>query len=369
MKNKSVLQSILTGVFAVLALAASNSIVRAQCDNPTWNRVTGNWDDPINWSPNCVPDFDSDASINNGGSATISDIPNSGIRPTRSLKIGDGQGNTGSLNINVPGATGNAVMLLVNGDDFYIGNQGKGNLSIVNYGAHAIRSHSVHIGAQPGSTGTVDVSGSGEVWQLVPNSTLFIGCTAASATGGTATLNIQFPAFITIDNNSPTSPGIKVGQSGTLNGSGIFVLTGPNDVSVTAEVFGTLALQGSGPLIIDGILDLTGLGMNTANTIFHVTPQAHNELDVYPSGGLGGWVTLGGRITVIMTGTFTVGQSFTLLHAETGRQGSQFATQSILFLSGGGPPICPLIAYVDDPIHGTSDVVLRITSCSSSEDP
>lgn len=338
MKNKSTSQSVLIGLFVVLMLAASNSIVRAQCYNPTWNRATGNWDNPINWTSDCVPDISSDASINNGGSATISDPPNPS-RLTHSLKIGDGQNVTGSLT--VYGVTGRTIpQLNVDGGDFYIGNQGKGSLSIINGTNPTIWSHSVYIGAQSGSSGTVNVSGDGTVWQLVPSSTLFIGCTAGSVTGGTAVLNFQSPfasPTISITNYSPTIPGIKVGTSGTVNGRGTFALDGYNDVSRTAEVFGTLAPTGA--LAIAGNLDLTKLGANTANTIFHVTPQAHDEVYVgHSTGGLSGGVTLGGRVTVIMTGTFTVGQSFTLLHADAGRGTTKFLYQSIMFLSV--PPMC-----------------------------
>jgi T5SS/PEP-CTERM-associated repeat protein len=354
MKNKSILQSILTGLFVVLALAASNSIVRAQCPSTTWNNnsKTGNWDDATNWNP-CLP-HDSDTSINIGV-ANITTIPNP-LRLPHSLTIGDGTADSGGLIINVPQAT-NVPDLIVDGGDLIIGKYGRGTLSIVN-GIQAfgptLRSFNAYIGAQLGSTGTVNVSGSGLVWELKPSSTLFIGCTADSAKGGTATLNIQFPAVISIANNSATIPGIEVGLSGTLNGSGIFALTGLNDVALTAAVFGTLAPQGPGALIIDGNLDLKNANSiypDTANTLFHVTPQAHDEIDVYPSGGLAGMVTLGGRITVIVTGTFTVGQSFTLLHAENGRGTTKFASTSIISLSGSGSCLVPMIEYTANDVN------------------
>jgi hypothetical protein len=95
-----------------------------------------------------------------------------------------------------------------------------------------------------------------------------------------------------------------------------------------------------------------------------VTPTANDSIEISDASG-GGQATLGGRVTVIMTGTFTVGTSFTLLHADAGRFGTTFAFTSIMFLSGGGNPICPVIVYHDDPNTG-SDVTLKITSCLSS---
>jgi hypothetical protein len=74
MKNKSILQSILTGLFVVLVLAASNSIVRAQdCRATTWTNqgVTGSWFDYHNWDNNGVPDNNHCALIDNGGIATV----------------------------------------------------------------------------------------------------------------------------------------------------------------------------------------------------------------------------------------------------------------------------------------------------------
>jgi hypothetical protein len=297
--------------------------------------------------------------------ATISTIPNSGVRPTHSLKIGDGPGNTGSLTINVPGGTTNAVLLFVNGGDFYIGNQGKGTLSIVNGTHSTLRSQSVYIAAQPGSSGTVNVSGNEDVWQLIASSTLFIGCTADSSTGGRAVLNFQSPfasPTISIVNNGSTLPGIKVGTSGTVNGSGTFALDGYNDLSRTAQVFGTLAPTGA--IAIEGNLDLTAGG--TANTIFHVTPQAHDEVDVgHSNGGLSGGVTLGGRVTVIVSGTFTPPASFRLLRAVAGRNHTVFASESIMFMNAP-PCISAGISYHDN-VDGSSDVNFDIFR--SCDDP
>ena len=74
MKNKSTTKSVLMGLFVILMLAASNSIVRAQGSPPTtnWIGTTGNFFDCNNWSGAC-PNPLVDAFINNGGQAQILD--------------------------------------------------------------------------------------------------------------------------------------------------------------------------------------------------------------------------------------------------------------------------------------------------------
>ncbi len=346
-----------------MVLAASSSIVRAQCPSTTWNNPsrTGNWDAAINWNP-CIPHY-SDTTIN-VGVANITAIP-SPLRLPSSLTIGDGPADLGGLKINVS-QLGSNPYLQVDGGDFYIGKYGRGTLSIVNGSHPTLWSHNVYLGAYPGSTGSVNVAGGGIVWNLLSDSRLFVGCTADTSTGGTATFNLQFPAGISIANNSSTIPGIKVGRSGTLGGSGIFQMTGLNEPAVTAKVFGTLAPQtDAGSLFIDGILDLTP-STNTANTIFQVTPQQTIDgVDVYSSGGLGGTANLGGTLTVMMTGHFTVGPSFRLLHTENGLGGTQF--QQYSFVSTGNPEcVTPAITYPIDNDNVGRDVYLSFTSCASN---
>ena len=85
MKNKSVSHLVLTGLFVVLVLAASNSIVRAQGSPPTtsWIASRGDWFNCNNWSGVC-PNPQVDAFINNGGQAQILKVL-SPPRPSLSL--------------------------------------------------------------------------------------------------------------------------------------------------------------------------------------------------------------------------------------------------------------------------------------------
>ena len=260
--------------------------------------------------------------------------------------------------------------------DLYVGYQGSGNLSITNDGR--VRSRYGYVAAAPKSNGKVSIKGSGQSrWNIFgdasngcPDAGLFIGCTANSnGDGGTALVNIEFPGLITVL-SYVDAPSVTVGKSGTLTGNGHLEVLGYTAASQTAKVFGTVAP--TGPLVIEGNLDLKNAASSypdTANTIFHVTPEGTDVLYVVVNEiGGGGLVTLGGRITVVMTGAFTVGQYFTLLHAQNGRSGTKFAFQSIMFMSGAGSPICPVINYYDnpDPLNPFSEVVLTITSCLSS---
>ena len=70
---------------------------------------------------------------------------------------------------------------------------------------------------------------------------------------------------------------------------------------------------------------------------------------------MGGLRTLGGRITVIVTGTFSYfPRTFTLLHSDNGLNGTEFQTESITL--PGGQCISADIQY------DTNDVNLVLTS-------
>jgi hypothetical protein len=139
-------------------------------------------------------------------------------------------------------------------------------------------------------------------------------------------VNVSAGATIAVVNRAD-APGATVGRSGTLAGSGDLQLGGTTSLSETARVYGTLAPAGA--LTIEGNLDLTAGNNNTANAVFHVTPTASDSIQVSQITG-GGNATLGGRVTVIITGTFTYfPRSFTLLHADAGLGTTTFAYESI----------------------------------------
>ena len=236
--------------------------------------------------------------------------------------------------------------------NIYVGNGGSGNLTITGEGY--IRSRYGYVGAvansnQPTSS-SVSVKDSAR-WYLYDNdpdpgcrgATLFIGCTANSNNGGTATVEVSDGAIIWVDSLGGAT-GVKVGLSGTLTGGGLVNIAG---VTKEVEVHGTLAPAGE--LEIRGNLGLK----DTANTVFNVTPQAWDKVKVTNGTG-GGVATLGGRITVIMTGNFTAGMSFTLLYADDGRN-NKFDTESII--RPGSPCFTPQINYDENRVK------LDLASC------
>src|SRR5882762_5082921 len=162
MKNKSVLQRILTGLFAVLVLAAPNSIVRAQGSPPDTNWIGGNsdWFNCNNWSPGC-PNPLVGAHINNGGQAQIYGGPNHAT--AYSVTLGDNSTDSGSL---VIAHDNSAVLDLADGcrGVIYVGLGGSGSLTIADGGY--IRSRYGYVAELPNSSGHVTVKGSGTTWFL-----------------------------------------------------------------------------------------------------------------------------------------------------------------------------------------------------------
>lgn len=355
MKNKSASHLILTGLFVVLVLAASHSLVRAQeCQGTSnWIGGTGGWFVGTNWSSGCVPSVTIDATINNGGHAQIHG-PLNNHAAAESLVLGDNEGDSGSLTIDGD----HSAVLDIGGPcrgTIYVGNRGSGNLTITDEGY--IRSRYGYVGAvansnQPTSS-SVSVKGQGTTWYLYDyfgepgcnNAGLFIGCTANSDNGGTATVDVSDGAMIAI--RASEGSGVKVGLSGTLTGNGVVYMDGSIQ---GVEVHGTLAPAGA--LEIRGNLNL---GFTTANTVCHVTPTAWDSVQVTDGTG-GGLADLGGRLTVIITGTFTYfPRTFTLLHADAGLGDTKFAFESISLPPGGGC-ISAEIQY------DTNDVNLVLTS-------
>jgi T5SS/PEP-CTERM-associated repeat protein len=341
MKNKSTSHLILTGLFVALVLAASNSIVRAQeCPGTSnWIGGTGGWFTGTNWSSGCVPNVTIDATINNGGHAQIHG-PLSNHAAAESLVLGDDEGDSGSLTIDGD----HSAVLDIGGacrGNIYVGNRGSGNLTITDEGY--IRSRFGFVGAEANSkqptSSSASVKGQGTIWYLYDyyadpgcaGAGLFIGCTANSNNGGTATVDVSDGAIIWVA-SLDGAIGVKVGLSGTLTGDGLVYIGG---VTKAVEVHGTLAPAGA--LEIAGNLDLK----STANTVFNVTPQAWDNVQVTNGTG-GGVATLDGQITVIMTGNFTAGMSFTLLYADDGVK-NKFQTESII--RPGSPCFTPQINY------------------------
>jgi hypothetical protein len=92
-------------------------------------------------------------------------------------------------------------------------------------------------------------------------------------------------------------------KSGTLTGNGTVSATSTSGMTVEGTVSRTV-----GTLTIGGNVGLT----TSAATQCSVTPQDLNQVDISVSGT----TSLNGRLLVTMTGTFTPGTQFTLLHSS-----------------------------------------------------
>jgi autotransporter family porin len=214
---------------------------------------------------------------------------------------------------------------LSNCDDiFFVGNRGKGTLTITN-GGTVTGSISASIASQSGqlwtSNGSVKVDGTNSTWTVSGEAD--VGGTTTSA-GGTG--------LLTVTNGGTVSAGtsVHVWNSGTL--------TGNATVSVNS---------GSGTATVDGTLAPNWTLTTTGNLTFG-NAAATMQCNVIP-GNLGsvdaevlGTATLTGIVSVTMTGTFTPGTRFTLLHTSGGRNG-KFSSQSINFPTGQG--FTPTITY------------------------
>jgi hypothetical protein len=382
MKKRSLSQSILTGLFLLLVLAVSNCISHAQTCPPstTTNWVgtptgSGEFFDPANWSAGCRPNGGTNAFVNGGVISTFDPnvSPNAYVHI---LVLGANQGDSGSVKVDqssfvrlqtvadcrVEGEAP-AVPSPYLGGDMYIGRKGKGTLDISN--GNLVIFSSAFIAAventtKPASSGVVTVSGGATFRAFGPcvGNQLCVGCDripddgGSTDSGGTGSLIVKDPGVVEVYNDNPASPGIKVGRSGTLSGGGIVKLLAqldPCSDCQTAKVLGTVAP--SGQLTIQGNLDLSA---SSASAVVHVKPAGAdniNVINVTQDSGFG-QVTLGGRLTVIISGTFNQGQTFTLLHADGGRlNGSTFASTSII--DNGTGCYVPTIVY-DDVAHNVN---------------
>ena len=206
---------------------------------------------------------------------------------------------------------------------------------------------------RPASNGNVKVEGSGTVWHIYDNPSTY-RCRALHwrlrAVVPVSTGSVLLTGGGTIEvTNRANAAGVRVYGSGTLAGDGLVTIGGGTTaLSKTALVSGTLS-PGSGGLEIRGNLDLSSGG--TSDTIFHVTPTTFDQLQVTQGTG-GGVATLGGLVTVNVTGTFSLPRTCTLLHAEAGLNSTMFANESITL------PGC-MAAVISYDAH---DVTLTLTS-------
>jgi T5SS/PEP-CTERM-associated repeat protein len=266
----------------VLALLASPGVVLATDCTPqtTWIDSAGSWFTCSNWSNNTCPDSGTSALINNGGTAQITaSLP---VANACALSLGPNAGDSGKVTVSI--GTLQVTTSVV------VGNHGTGSLSVTNGGT-------------------------------LTGGDTYVGGTAA--TDGTGLLTLS-------DTSTVTASSVQVNATGTLSGNGTVSV---NSGSGTATVDGTLApnwtLTITGNLLLD----------SPATTQCDVTPDNLGSIDADVSGT----ATLDGRLLVTMTGTFTPGTRFTLLHTTGGRGFTKFSSQSIKYPTGQG--FTPTITY------------------------
>lgn len=289
--TKTFLKNAIPFIVGPVALCASLTTTLAdQCIGTTdWIVTSGDWFERINWSEG-LPNGDTSAKINNGGTATIA----SAGAVSCDLTLGAEQMQSGAVVVD----GGTYAMTF----DAAVAEHGKGVLTIKNGGS--VTAAYSGIATEPGSNGTVSVSGG--TFTIEGNGALGVG--GYSAPGGIGLLSVT-------NGGTVTAGTVQVWKSGTLTGNG--TVTGGTSIQ------GTLTPGG-------GTLAITG------NLAFSVTPSSSPtiECNVVPTRAdnvcVTGTATLNGRISVTLTGTtFTAGSTYTLLHANGGLNSTSFSIISI----------------------------------------
>lgn len=232
-----------------------------------------------------------------------------------------------SGNLSVDGGTLNTC------NELHVGYAGTGKLTIKNGGVFNT-TFGADIGAVAGSNGSASVDGANSLWAIMNSGVLYLAGTI-NGDGGTGLLTVTNSATV-------TAGTVHLYKSVTLTGNGTISM---GSGSGTATVDGTLAPNWT--LTITGNVTFSNIA---AAMQCNVTPANLGSVDAQVSGA----ATLNGRLSVTMTGTFTCGTTYTLLHAQGGRvNNSKFSSVSINFPTGQG--FTPVVTY------DTNNVYLSLT--------
>jgi T5SS/PEP-CTERM-associated repeat protein len=258
--------------------------------------------------------------IGNGGTAQITSQTQTAY--ACALFLGRYSGNSGRVSVN----HGTLNMC----GELDVGTDGRGGMTITNGGIASTASAGAAIAFSQFSHGSVTVDGVNS--QLTGIGPIYVGGSTNGA-GGDGLLTVTNSATV-------TAPNIRVYTSGTLTGNSTVTTTTGTTVEGTLE-------PSSGRLTIGGNLIFSG---NGALMECNVVPASADN--VYVSGGA---ATLTGRLKVTMTGTFTAGTTYTLLHADGGLGGTQFLSVSITYPTN--QCFTPVVTY------DTNNVILTLVSC------
>jgi hypothetical protein len=308
---------------AVLALCAAPTIaVAADCLAETfWTDATGSWFVATNWLNNQLPTVAIGAQINNGGTAQVQG-PGA---VACDLTVGYNATESGTVSVD----TGSLAI----GHEAEIGAHGKGSLIVKNGGG--VTAQFLTIGALGGSSssGTVSVSAARSTFTATAG--VYVGGDPGGA-GGIGLLTVTSGGTV-------SAASVYVFPSGTLTGNASVNITANYGMTVdgTLHPSGTLSITGNAA----GNLTLH----SSAAMLCNVVPTSADNVDIVSAGAL-----LNGRLAVTMTGAFTPGTRYTLLHAASGRiNDSRFSSVSINFPPGQG--FSPQINY--DATHVYLDLV------------
>src|SRR5262249_53901826 len=278
---------------------------------PMWIGPTGttrDWFSLSNWTASGLPSCGGSVCaplvgatqglINNGGTAQIAGQTQTAY--ACSLTFGENTGDSGRVSVN------HGILSMCG--EIFVGSNGRGGLTITNGGVVNMASAGVSIASFAGSHGSVTVDGvnqDGTKSQLTGTGTtygpIYLGGMIGSA-GGDGLLTVTNGATVTATN-------IHVYPSGTLTGNSTVTTT----TSTGTTVEGTLE-PSSGKLTVAGNLTFSG-----AVPVMQCNVVPASADNVYVSGG---GATLTGRLKVNMTGTFTPGTTYTLLHSDNPLNGT-----------------------------------------------
>jgi T5SS/PEP-CTERM-associated repeat protein len=309
-----------------LALCASPTIALADgcIGQTTWTgAIDNNWFTAGNWS-NGVPTVGDTAEIDNGGTANI----NSAGAVACNLILGFNAADTGYVSVNGGGLTV--------GSEVEVGAHGQGTLTITNGATITAGLLTIaalqNVSGSP-SMGTVSVDGS----TFTASGRCDVGGDDGTL-GGIALLSIM-------NSGTVSAANVHVYNSGTLSGNNSTVST-TNGTTID----GTIEPSSGRLTISSGNLTFT----STALMLSKVTPTSADNVYVSP-----GAATLSGKLSVSMSGTFTPGMTYTLLHADGGLGHTTFSSVSITY------PTCqcftPKIQY--DYTNNNVNLVLNPAPC------
>jgi T5SS/PEP-CTERM-associated repeat protein len=208
-----------------------------------------------------------------------------------------------------------------------VGGYGNGVLTIKNGGT--VTCALAEIATVAGGNGATTVDGTSSKWIL--GGGLNVGATSGSGTG-----------LLTVTNGGKvTAASVHVYSFGTVTGNATVTTTGGTTIEGTIEPSG-------GRLTIAGGLTFFG---TAALMVSNVVPASADN--VYVSGG---GASLTGKLKVTMTGTFTPGTTYTLLHADNGLNGTTFSSVSISYPTG--QCFTPVVSY------DANNIYLYLQPCS-----